>query len=45
VCYGSDYPAGDSVMRAGIELIASLQLGEREHAMLCSANAKECFRF
>jgi predicted TIM-barrel fold metal-dependent hydrolase len=45
VCYGSDYPAGDSVMRAGIALIESLQLSAHEHAMVCSANAKECFRF
>jgi predicted TIM-barrel fold metal-dependent hydrolase len=45
VCYGSDYPAGDALMRDGIELLESLHLGEREHALVCGANAKECFRF
>lgn len=45
VCFGTDYPAGDFLMRDGIALVESLQLDEREHARVCGTNAKECFRF
>ena len=45
VSYGSDYPAGGSVMRDGIDLISSLGLDEHDRARICAHNAKECFRF
>ena len=45
VCFGSDYPAGQSqgVMTDAVRIIERLQLGERELLQICSANAAELF--
>lgn len=45
ICYGSDYPAGDSDMREGIATIEALALDSDQTACVCERNARACFGF
>ena len=43
VCFGTDYPAANAIMKDGVEHIAALQLSAEEQGRLFSENARECF--
>jgi predicted TIM-barrel fold metal-dependent hydrolase len=43
ICFGTDYPAANAVMRDGIELILALDLTPNAQACLYENNARACF--